>query len=119
MARDFDIGRIYIPEEDMARFGYTENELARGIVNDNFRNLMAFEVDRARVLFHQGIGLVDTVEGKIKLDIALFSLGGMKVLDAIEKQNYDVLSRRPSVSKATKVRLMLTTLLRLKIFGRL
>ena len=119
VARDFDMGRIYIPEEDMARFGYTENELARGIVNDNFRNLMAFEVDRARELFHQGIGLVDAVEGKIKLDIALFSLGGMKVLDAIEKQNYDVLSRRPSVSKATKVRLMLTTLLKLKIFGRL
>ena len=119
VARDFDMGRIYIPEEDMARFGYTENELARGIVNDNFRNLMAFEVDRARELFHQGIGLVDKVEGKIKLDIALFSLGGMKVLDAIEKQSYDVLSRRPSVSKATKVRLMLTTLLKLKIFGRL
>ena len=118
VARDFDIGRIYIPLEDMDRFGYSEEQLARHEVTDEFRNLMAFEVERARELFHQGLALVDTLSGSLKLDVALFSRGGMKVLDAIEAQGYDVLSKRPALSKAAKVGLMLTTMLRLKLLGR-
>ena len=57
--------------------------------------------------------LVDTLDGRFKLDVALFSLGGMKVLDAIEGQGFDVLSRRPALSKASKLRLMLVTTLKL------
>ena len=119
VARDYAMGRIYIPLDDMAQFGYSEDELARGVVNENFRSLMEFEVNRARGLFRQGLKLLDKVEGRLKLDIALFSQGGMKVLDAIERQNYDVLSWRPVFSKATKMRLMLTTMLKLRILGRL
>ena len=76
------MGRIYIPREDMDRFGYTEDELARGAVTDGLRRLMAFEVDRARDLFHRGLPLVDRVDGTLKLDIALFSKGGLSVLTA-------------------------------------
>ena len=119
VSRDFAMGRIYIPLEDMARFGYSEEELAHGTVTEGFRSLMAFEVERARDLFRKGLKLVDTLEGRLKLDIALFSLGGMKVLDAIERQNYDVLNRRPKVSRATKVRLMLSTMLKLRLLGRI
>ena len=118
VARDFAMGRIYIPMEDIARFGYSEDDLARGVVNDNFRNLMAFEVERARDLFQQGLGLVGTLDGRLKLDVALFSAGGMKILEAIERQSYDVLSRRPALSKATKVRLMLSTMFGLKLLDR-
>ena len=118
VARDFAMGRVYIPQEDMARFGYSEDELAAGIVNQCFRDLMAFQVDRARDLFRKGLDLVDTLDGRIKLDVALFSLGGMKVLDAIEHQNHDVLTRRPQVSKAAKIRLMLQTMLKLSLLGR-
>ena len=106
VARDYAIGRIYIPVEDMDRFGYTEEDLARGVVNDAFRQLMAFEVERARNLFREGLKLVGMIRGTLKLDIALFSLGGMRVLDLIEKQDYDVLGRRPSLSKAGKMGLM-------------
>ena len=60
VARDFAMGRIYIPLEDMERFGYSEDELSRGTVTDEFRSLMAFEVERARDLFHRGLRLVDT-----------------------------------------------------------
>ena len=116
--RDFAMGRIYIPLEDMERFAYSEDDLARGLVNESFRELMAFEVDRARELFRSGLKLVDTLKGRVKLDVALFSLGGMKVLDAIERQGYDVLSGRPTVSKATKIGLMLRTTLRLGLLGR-
>jgi squalene synthase HpnC len=118
-SRDFAMGRIYIPLEDMASFGYSEEELARGTVTEGFRSLMAFEVERARDLFRKGLKLVDTLDGRLKLDVALFSVGGMKVLDAIERQNYDVLSRRPEVSKATKIRLMLSTMLKLRLLGRI
>ena len=119
VSRDFAMGRVYIPLEDMERFGYSEDELSRSVVNGPFRSLMAFEVERARDLFHRGLPLVDTLDGRLKLDVALFSLGGMKVLKAIERQDYDVLSRRPEVSKAAKVRLMLGTFLRLKLLRRL
>ena len=119
VARDFAKGRIYIPQEDMARFGYTEDELAQGLANDNFRRLMAFEVERARELFDNGLKLVGMLDGKLKLDVALFSLGGMKVLDAIERQKFDVLSRRPTLSKTAKLRLMLGTVLRMRLLGRL
>ncbi len=118
VSRDFDIGRIYIPLEDLDRFGYTEVELARREVTQGFRSLMAFEVERARDLFQRGLPLVDTLDGSLKLDVALFSRGGMKVLDAIEAQGYDVLSRRPTLSKATKVRLMLTTMVGMKLWGK-
>ncbi len=118
VSRDFAMGRVYIPLEDMARFGYTEEELRRGVVNNAFRALMKFETERARELFDKGLALVDTLEGQIRVDVALFSKGGMRVLDAIERQRYDVLSRRPTLSRAAKVRLMLGTMLRLRLLGR-
>ena len=115
VARDYAMGRVYIPLEDMARFGYSEAELAGGLVTTSFRELMAFEVDRARGLFREGLGLVETLEGRFQLDVSLSSLGGMKVLDMIERSGYDVLTSRPSVSGVEKVRLMLRTALRLKL----
>ena len=115
VTRDYAMGRIYIPQEDMARFGYSEGMLAEGAFNREFRDLMAFEVERARDLFRRGLNLVDTLEGRLKLDVALFNLGGMSVLDAIAKQGYDVLGTRPKVSKAAKLRLVLTTALKLKM----
>ena len=118
VGRDYAMDRIYIPREDMDRFGYTEEELAQGAVTDGFRRLMAFEVDRARDLFHRGLPLVDRVEGNLKLDIALFSKGGLSVLDSIERQGFDVLSRRPVVGRARKLRLLVSTLLKLKLLGR-
>jgi squalene synthase HpnC len=118
VSRDYAMGRIYLPQEDMARFGYAEEMIADGTFNREFRDLMAFEVERARDLFRRGLKLVGTLEGRLKLDVALFSLGGMRVLDAIERQGYNVLGMRPKISKAARLRLMLTTALRLKMgFG--
>lgn len=107
--RDYQIGRIYLPLEDMERFGYTEAELAQDVVNRNFTDLMAFEVQRAEELFQRGLPLVDMLEGKAKTDVALFTKGGMAVLEAIKKQRYDVLSRRPALSRWKKARLFLST----------
>ena len=118
VARDYAMGRVYIPREDMDRFGYTEEELAQGVITDGFRRMIAFEVDRARDLFHRGLPLVGLVDGPLKLDIALFSKGGLSVLDSIERQGFDVLSRRPVVGRVRKLRLLVSTLLKLKLLGR-
>ena len=113
--RDYQMGRIYIPQEDMARFGYSEEELAAGVVNDHFRSLMRFQVDRAEVLFRRGLPLEQHLHGRARLDVALFSRGGMAVLAAIRRQNYDVLTRRPVVTRTRKLWLMLSTMARLAI----
>ena len=115
VARDHEMGRIYLPLEDMERFGYTEEMLAAREFNPQFRDLMAFEVEHARDLFRRGLELIDTLDGRLKLDVALFSLGGSRVLEAIEKQGYDVLSHRPTLSKAARTWLMLSTTVRLKL----
>ena len=113
--RDYAMGRIYIPQEDMRRFAYTEEELARGEGSLAFRELILFQVERTRRLFHEGLPLVDTLNGIFKLHVKLFTLGGLCVLDAIQEQNYDVLSRRPIVTKAHKTRLLANTWLRMKL----
>ena len=118
VARDYRMGRIYIPLEDMARFNYTEDQLARGVVTDEYRRLMAFEVDRARGMFEEGLKLVDMLDGRIRLDVALFTAGGTAVLRAIERQGYDVLSRRPSLSRARKAMLFLSAWARMRFVPR-
>ncbi len=113
--RDSDMGRIYLPLEDMATFGYSEAELQAGVVNDAFRRLMAFEVDRAEALFQEGHGLVRRLKGRFKLDIALFTKGGMSVLNTIRRQDYDVLTTRPVVGSRRKLWLFATTAGRMAI----
>ena len=117
--RDLEMGRIYIPQEDMERFGCTEETLRAGAADDAFRELMRFEVERARGLFREGATLVDAVDGIVRLDIALFTQGGLHILKAIERQGYDVLSRRPALSKLARTRLALTTALTMKLKGRI
>ena len=107
--RDWEMRRVYLPMEDMESFSYTEEQLAKSVFNDDFRSLMAFEVDRTRRMFRQGAELVNRVKGASKLDIALFSRGGLAVLDAIEKLDYNVLKRRPHLSRFKKGRLLFLT----------
>ena len=119
VARDYSQGRVYLPEEDMQRFGYTEEELGSGVARQPFRRLLAFQVDRARALFRQGAPLVETLEGAVKLDVALFTRGGVAVLDAIEGRNYDVLSARPALSRTREAALFASTWLAWKLGGKL
>jgi squalene synthase HpnC len=115
--RDYAVDRIYLPQEDMASFGYTEDELALSIASQSFRNLLRFEVGRAQELFEEGLPLVSRLHGRVKLDVALFSKGGMRVLDAIRDQDYDVLSKRPTVTSYRKLWLALGTSAKLALLG--
>ena len=69
-------------------------------------------VGRARQLFLEGLPLARMVDRRLAIDLELFSRGGLRVLDKIEQQNYDVLSRRPAISKPERVRLLFSTVLR-------
>ena len=105
--RDLAKGRIYLPLEDLDRYHYTEADLEAGVVDERFRGLMAFQVDRTRALFDEGLGLCGMVDGRAGLDIELFNRCGSALLDEIEKQRYDVLSQRPTLSSARKAGLFL------------
>jgi squalene synthase HpnC len=112
---DLEKGRIYIPLEDMERFGYPQQSLRALRFSPEFRELMKFEVERARELFRAGMPLCRMVERRLATDIELFSRGGLEILRLIEKQDYDVLSRRPAISGRAKLRLLASAMLR-KLF---
>jgi len=98
---------VYIPLDIMERHGYTVEELFARRFTPAFREVMREIVEKARALFLEGRPLVDMVSPRLSLDIDLFSRGGMKVLDKIEQQDYDVLAARPAISKADRVWLLL------------
>ena len=104
--------RVYIPLEAMTRHGYTEGDLFARRETPAFQAVMKEVTGRARLLFEEGLPLVQMVSRRLSLDLDLFSRGGMMVLDKIEQQHYLVLGRRPSISKAERVQLLLTSLVR-------
>jgi squalene synthase HpnC len=103
IAPDYAKGRIYIPQEDLWRFGYSEAELRNRVVNAGFVRLMRFEVQRTRELFDSGASLGRLVEGPGAADVDLFSRCGIALLNSIERCGYDVLNRRVVVSKHRKL----------------
>jgi squalene synthase HpnC len=102
VSRDFAMGRVYIPQDDLSDFGVSQADLAGRRASRALRELIRFEVQRTRDYFRRGLPLIDRVRGRLRVDLRLFTLGGLAVLDAIEARNYDVLSRRPTVSKTQK-----------------
>jgi squalene synthase HpnC len=104
---DFERGRVYIPQQDMASFHVSDSTIAEGIATSEFRALLRSEVDYARTLFAQGMPLIRMVNRDLALDLDLFSRGGLEILRAVELRDYDVLSARPAISKATKAGLAL------------
>ncbi len=103
VARDSDMGRVYLPTADRARFGYDDEMFARREVNDAFRRLIAAEVDLAEGQLRCGLPLVRWMPPELQLDVALFIHGGLAILRAIRQQNYDVWTSRPAISKTTKL----------------
>jgi len=104
--------RVYIPLEVMQRHGSTLDDLFALKATPAFRATMREIVAKARELFEQGLPLAGMLDRRLAVDIELFSRGGMRILDKIERQNYDVLARRPAVSKVERVGLLLGVLAR-------
>ncbi len=103
---DYTKGRIYLPVEDLRQYSVTESDLAQNLNPPAFRAMMKFEVERARQWFDRGLPLVKKVGKELAVDIELFSRGGQEILNAIERQNFAVLGRRPAISKTRKLALV-------------
>ena len=107
VARDWQMGRIYLPQVDCRRFGYDEAMFARRECNDAFRRLLAFHVEQAERRLRDGLPLAAMMSPGLRLSVALFTRGGLVTLKAIRRRNYDVWSRRPTVSRFDKLRLLI------------
>jgi len=106
VARDWDKGRVYLPQSTLARAGYTEAMFERRVCNEPFRRAMREEVDRAEKYLRAGQRLTEQVPQALKLDVGLFVAGGLAVVRAIRDRDYDVWHARPTVSKPRQLRLL-------------
>ncbi len=110
VAVDLEKGRIYLPLESLRKFGVAEADLAQPLASAQVKQLLRFEVQRAREWFRMGLPLIEQVDKELALDIDLFSRGGIEILNAIEWQEFDVLKARPVISKPRKALLVLRAL---------
>jgi len=106
VSTDYAKGRIYLPLEDLRRFGVSQDDIARNQNTQAFCAMMQFEVERARDWFRQGLPLIMKVDRELAIDLDLFSRGGQEILNAIQMQNYAVLGNRPVISKPRKLALV-------------
>ena len=107
--------RVYIPLEVMDRHGCAIEDLLAGKETAAFQSVMKEVVDRARVLFHEGLPLCRMVDRRLSLDLDLISRGGLLVLDKIERRNYRVLHDRPAIGKVERAGLLLGSLARVML----
>ena len=92
---DYARGRIYLPEDDMARHGVTVQHLARRTCDPAWRALMRFQVERTRRIMRSGESLGRALAGRVGFEIRATVQGGLRILEKIERAHYDVFSRRP------------------------
>jgi len=109
VSRDLDKDRIYIPLDALANHGLVEADLFNRHFDDRYVALMRELVARTRRLFEQGLPLIERIEPQLRVDIELFSRGGLSVLDAIETIGYNTLQNRPALSHMAKLRLLSQT----------
>ncbi|MFM7657856.1 MAG: squalene/phytoene synthase family protein, partial [Burkholderiaceae bacterium] len=99
VAIDWQKSRIYLPQQDLQRFGVSEQQIAHAEVDARWCELMAFEVDRARSMMHFGSGLALDMPGRFGWELRLIVLGGLRVLEKIEAVGFDVFRHRPTLDK--------------------
>ena len=119
VTRDLKKGRIYIPLEALAAHGLTEDDIVQRRFDARYVSLMKELVARTRQLFAEGMPLARSVDSGLRVDIEMFSRGGLAVLDAIESIGYNTLEHRPSIPKSKQFSLLARALvLRLFSFAR-
>ena len=103
---DLSKDRVYIPAEDLARFSVTCDCLRQSRASESFKQLMRYEVERARELFARGKPLCVSVSGRLGLELRAVWMGGVRILERIEANDYDVLARRPVITSSDKLRIL-------------
>jgi squalene synthase HpnC len=118
VSRDLEKGRIYVPLNIAAQHGVSEDDMVLRRFSDNYVALMKDLIARTRLLFDEGLPLAQQVEGKLRLDLEMFSRGGIAVLDAIESTGYNTLHHRPAISKTKQATLLGRALVSQFFFAR-
>jgi phytoene synthase len=95
LERDWCIGRLYVPESDWAAGGARPQDLTAGRMTGEWRSVLKEMVRRTRALFEEGRPVCDAVEGRLRWELRLTWLGGSRILDRLERSDYDVLKERP------------------------
>ena len=95
VAKDYAIGRIYLPLDELAQYGVSEEQIARGSADDAWRRLMRFQVKRARAMMLSGAPLGSILTGRIGLEMRMIIAGGLRILDKLEAADYDMYNKRP------------------------
>ena len=103
---DWALGRVYLPQDELARFGVTEEEIAEGRTGPGWRALMAHQGSRARALLAEGMGLVALLDARSALCVRTLAGIYAGLLGEIERRHYDVFSQRPSLSVLGKLRVI-------------
>jgi squalene synthase HpnC len=109
--RDLALGRVYLPQNDMERFGVVDDDLA-GPLTRGILTLLRYEGDRARSLLEAGLPLARELGGRPGMSVALYARGGLAALDALESAGWDVFTSRPAPTKWTLARLAVLELFR-------
>ncbi len=99
LARDWAIGRLYVPRVDRTSAGAREEELAENRMTPEWRRVMSLMVQRTRALFAAGRGVCDGVTGRLRWELRLTWLGGWRILDKLERHEFDVFNHRPTIGK--------------------
>jgi len=107
VAVDLQKDRVYLPEEDLSRFDLTVDDLRTQRIDERFTRMMKFEVARAREMFVRGKPLCTSVRGRLGLELRSVWLGGMRILERIEENGYDVFKHRPVISSSDKIKILL------------
>jgi hydroxysqualene synthase len=97
---DFDRGRIYLPEDEMRAHGASSSDLADSMMTPAWTRAVAAAVSRTRALFNEGLPLCDAVRGRLKYELRATWLGGTRILDRLERSEYDMIHLRPSLGAA-------------------
>jgi len=105
VAVDWRKQRIYLPQDEMARFGVSEDDIDASRCDERWRALMDFELGRARAMMLDGAPLARALPGRIGWELRLIVLGGLRIVEAIEAAGYDVFRHRPTLGKRDWMRL--------------
>lgn len=111
VAVDIQKDRVYLPLDELARFGVGVDELRENRFSERYAALLKFQVDRTWELFHSGRPLPEAVSGRLKYELRLTWFGGTRILQKIEELGYDTLNQRPVISAFDKLRLLVRTLM--------
>ncbi|RPI17333.1 MAG: squalene synthase HpnC [Ignavibacteriae bacterium] len=110
-AVDLEKDRIYLPQDDMKRFGYSEDDLRGKTLNNNFKQLLQFEIEKTQILFDEGKELIEITKThndlkKLSQQLVLTWYGGTGILNKIKENNYDIFNNRPKLKFFDKLNLL-------------